>query len=330
MYHKRTYTPSVQNLDNLPLANLAADYEEIRSNALHVRKLEHSRLKKKLEEDYVTLYNATHEAPYEGSFEELNLDAQVAAKLPNSRGLGQLAESQIVDLVNEFGEKFAIKKNPTWFFGQMLARFAQLPLKRTESGLYSAKALLLEHIRSRPELTALWLIAKHPTRSTFLDKQTDPKHRSYSSLVPLIMSAYKNLGNIPYEMWDRSEISGIVEPNLASIMLLDRLPEVGKEELLEIRTRSLTPQSGKTAGMLKPATTTYTLYTPAGTPLSGAPMLLRIMMCQTWCAHPVNRTNMMILDPINWDNMPDSLIDEEVLVSSVGGYKPAEVQDWAV
>lgn len=126
------------------------------------------------------------------------------------------------------------------------------------------------------------------------------------------MSAFKKYNNIPYSAWDPAEIYGITEPNLAKIMTTKDLPEVTAEEVLEIRQASLLYRSGEKIGTQRNPVTTYTLYTPSGTPLSSVHMLLRIMYCQTWCAHPSVRTEYMILDPNNWDKMPEPLIEGEI------------------
>jgi hypothetical protein len=128
------------------------------------------------------------------------------------------------------------------------------------------------------------------------------------------MSAFKKMHNIPYMKWDRTEIHGVTEASLAAAMLAEPI-EITTEEILESRAFALTPKSGKGVGVEKPVATTYSLYPRVGTPLHELPTLARIMYCQTWCAHPSNRTKYMVLNPSNWDDMPQPLISEQIFSS---------------
>ena len=39
------------------------------------------------------------------------------------------------------------------------------------------------------------------------------------------------------------------------------------------------------------------------------------MTAQIWGAHPSNRTEYMILDWLNWDNMPEPIISTDVIAA---------------
>ena len=130
------------------------------------------------------------------------------------------------------------------------------------------------------------------------------------------MSGFKRLNNIPYSAWDREEIHGIVEPNLANAMLVTSLPEISREDVLAERETALTVKSGAKAGEVRPANSTYSLYFRADSPLAALPALARVMMCQTWCAHPSNRSDVMILNPLDWDDIPDPLVSTNVFTTS--------------
>jgi hypothetical protein len=78
--------------------------------------------------------------------------------------------------------------------------------------------------------------------------------------------------------------------------------------LLEIRTQGLTQRSGIKAGQMKPAESTWSLAGIADTELGHLPKLTQTILTQIWLAHPVHRSNLMILDPQNWDHMPEPLI----------------------
>jgi len=64
-----------------------------------------------------------------------------------------------------------------------------------------------------------------------------------------------------------------------------------------------------------------------GTELGTVPKLVTTMLTQIWVAHPSLRTEYMILDPNNWDKMPEPLVGSEIFNtkktgsnSGLGGY----------
>lgn len=307
----RVWTSNKQSLESIPLEQLGEDYKALRNliysdyNAQFLLEVE------KAKQRYSKQYNAVNEAVYEGSFEELNLESTVRAKLGSQPDLG--SDERVIVLLEDFATRFGLKKSSDWFFSQALAKFGQLRLAKNESGLYSAKKLFLEQISGNNELYALVQLFKHPQRSMLLDKQTDVKNRNFCSLVPIVMSAFKKFHGVGYSEWDPSEIFGITEPNLVKAMLLKELPDLTKEEVLEFRDAALTVKTGDNAGTRRNVATTYTLYFPAGSPIHELPTLARHMMCQTWCAHPSNRTEFMILNPLEWDDLPQPLVSVDVV-----------------
>ena len=323
MYKKNytTYTPTISDISRIPLDDLAKDYYTLFSsykNTLAKAKQNYIDAKKL---EYVRQYSAVNEGSYEGNFEELNLEETANKKYSDFSGLA----SQVGTLVEEFTVAYSLKKHSSWFLPQMLSKLAEMQPVKNSSGKLDVKQLVSDQIKPDPVMTGLWLLCRHPTRSSFLDKQTQVQNRNYSSLVPLLLSAFKKYNGTPYSAWDRNSVQGVVEPQLASIMTLTDLPEIPKDELLDLRAYSLTPKTGKDAGQQKNPQTTYSLYPPAGSVLSAMPMLLRIMLCQTWCAHPAVRTEYMILDPINWDNIPEAIIEESPLSEKAVG---KQLESW--
>jgi hypothetical protein len=103
---------------------------------------------------------------------------------------------------------------------------------------------------------------------------------------------------------------------MISAMQVEEIPQLSKEELLQTRDIALTPKTGAKAGIMRNPSTTYALYVPPTSPLYTLPTLAKIMVLQTWKAHPSLRNSTMILDPLDWDNMPEPLIKEKVFKSS--------------
>lgn len=304
-YKQRTYTSNISDLSQIPFSDLVRDYE-----AARVRAFEYARAAKAalVTRENLRLGIDETEAPYEGSYESSGPRVQV--------DVNSLVEKESSVIIEDFITKHSLVKKSDWLFSQALAKFATLPLEKNDNGLISAKKLYLDKIRNNELLFGCLLLFKYSKRSSLLEKQTAAERRNFCGLVPLVMSAFKRYQNVMYSSWDPSEISGITEPNLASVMLAKDVPVLGSDELASIRQASLTFRSGEKAGTQRNPVTTYTLYTPANTPLSGMPMLLRIMYCQTWCAHPSIRTEYMILDPNNWDKMPEPLVTGEIFQNS--------------
>ena len=142
--------------------------------------------------------------------------------------------------------------------------------------------------------------------------QYSSEYRSYSALVPLIMSAHKVMNNIPYSRWSRDGIRIIVDPKLAHAMLDTPETSFSKEELIFIRNEGLTILSGSKQGEMRSPRSTPKLYGLTDPYFKALPTLAQVMLTQIWLAHPDNRTNLMILDPYDWDAIPEPLETSDV------------------
>lgn len=201
--------------------------------------------------------------------------------------------SEITALVNKFAEDFNLKKEVEWFIPQGLSKFVDVPVYQLLAALPKDKLL-----------GSLWLLFKYCTRGLLVPKQIDARYVNYSSLVPLIPSAYKKFHDKAYSSWDRGTFKTLVPTDLYQAATAE-YPDIDARTLLAARTEALTI---KTTKNIRNAETTYALYFPKDSELHKLPKLAQIMLCQTWCAHPVNRSRYMILDPRDWDKMPESLI----------------------
>lgn len=191
----------------------------------------------------------------------------------------KLAE-QISALAERFAEDFKLKRNAEWFIPAGLALFIDIPYK-----------LLLPSIQRDSRLLAIWILFKYCRRGYLVPKQTDPRYINYNSLVPLIMSVYKRYEDKPYSSWSLLEAEILNTKDLYEAMTF-------KPPKLDYLDRS----------------TNRDPVTSYGIRINGltAPALAHIMLGQTWCAHPTNRTKYMILDPSDWDNMPAPLISQNL------------------
>jgi hypothetical protein len=106
-----------------------------------------------------------------------------------------------------------------------------------------------------------------------------------------------------------------VEPKLLEAMAV-ACPGLGSDKLLEIRNQGLMNKTGQKAGTLKPAETTWSLTGVKDTEIGHLPKLTQTMLTQIWLAHPAKRTQLMVLDPMDWDRMPEPLIKVELFEST--------------
>jgi hypothetical protein len=157
----------------------------------------------------------------------------------------------------------------------------------------------------------LWLWTQVDSRSNWLQAQYKDPDRQWCALVPTILYSFKSLHSIPYSRWNRDGLHWLVNHNLATAML-STPPKLSTEEILEIRLHGLRVKTGSKTGDMRKPETTYKLYGITNSDVRMLPELAQVMLTQIWCAHPQNRTKYMILDPENWDRMPEPLVNNEI------------------
>jgi hypothetical protein len=143
----------------------------------------------------------------------------------------------------------------------------------------------------------------------YIKKQYLKPASQYCALVPLIPYAYKLYNDVPYSAWKRDEIRYVLDSSLAQAVDVE-VPEFTTEQLLQFRVEGLTVKSGKTLGTIRKSTSTHALTMVGNDEFDELPWLTKVMLSQIWCAHPSNRTKYMILDPVNLDNVPLSLVQD--------------------
>jgi hypothetical protein len=211
-----------------------------------------------------------------------------------------------------FAQKVLAKRCGSWLLPQMVAHFGswRLVYKDASIDVLATLKLACEHNVAN---TALWRIARIP-RSLLVASQT--KAPEYATLTPLILAGFKRMQAVGYEQWrGLDKLEYILEPRLYEAVVGVNVPSLGSERLLQIRQQGLMTRSGKSAGQLKNAETTWSLTGITDTELGHLPKLTQSMLTQIWLAHPVHRHNLMILDPQNWDCMPEPLIANNVLTT---------------
>lgn len=258
------------------------------------------------EEEWV----GTHEAPFEGNFTD------EFPFIPPSQEV--ILEEQMrveVSVFTELADKLMLKKKATWLLPQVAAYISNMKLPRGEDGKIMPREFL-KQFGVDDWHKGLYRYCMTPTRGLIVPEQYSEQFRGFSALVPLMMMPAKKYNNIPYMDWSRTNLSLVVDRNLYNAMTFDGGPlTLSREELLSIREKGLRVKSGKDEGKMRNPATTFQLYGINDSALGQftTDKLVQVMLSQIWIAHPINRTKEMILDYMNWDNMPEQLIDTEVI-----------------
>ena len=206
-----------------------------------------------------------------------------------------------------------LKHHHTWILPQLVAWFG------TWNILEDGKATVLANCDTK--LKKVLYMLTRINRSALIPVQT--KAPDYGAFTPLILMGLKRMAGRSYESWrNYPGLEWLMERRLMEAVSLEySLVDcygLGSARLLEIREQGLTGRTGKVAGVVKPAESTYLLNGIKDTELGHLPQLTQTIVTQCWLAHPKARTPYMILDPDNWDRMPDPLISTEI-------FKPAPV-----
>ena len=192
----------------------------------------------------------------------------------------------------------------SWLLPQLVAHFGSWKLQQC------GKTTVKYNCRSKHSIVLYRLCMLR--RSQLIKNQT--QNPDYAQLTPLILLGLKRHQGFSYEqLRDFSGLNYLLEPQLYEALVLDELPQLSRDRLLQIRHQGLVYMTGKQAGQTRQAESTWKLYGIQGTELGNIPALAQTILAQIWLAHPKHRRTTMILDLNDWDNMPEPLIEGEVL-----------------
>jgi hypothetical protein len=234
------------------------------------------------------------------------LQKQSITCLPH-RDIESMTETELED----FATKVLSKRCGSWLLPQLVAAFGSWRLILDDAGKIDVLATLKQNCEHNSANTAYWRISRI-ARSLLVASQT--RSPEYATLTPLILAGFKRMQAVGYESWrGLDKLEYVLEPRLLEAVNVV-CPDLGSERLLEIRQQGLMTRSGKSAGQLKNAETTWSLNGILDTELGHLPKLTQSILAQIWLAHPVHRSNLMILDPTNWDRMPEPLITSNIFI----------------
>jgi len=219
-----------------------------------------------------------------------------------------------------------------WLLPQLVAWYGSWTLVLDEHSNYDCLATVKRNC-SDPKSRAFYMLSR-VKRSLLVPIMT--KSPDYGTLTPLILMGLKRMQGINYETFRSSTgLQYLLEPRLLDALVLDSadlevVDGLGSDRLLEIQKQGLTTKSGKTAGSIKPAKSTWSLSGIQDTEIGHLPKLTQTILTQCWLAHPELRTPYMILDLQNWDSMPQPLVTNDIFkaVQTQPKQELADVLPW--
>lgn len=263
----------------------------------------------------------SHEYPDEGSIREIHPYSGPSKEV--------LAEERIKAEAEEMErqiESLGVKTKATWLLPQITAHIAQMSLAKTIEGKIDPNAFVKDNFKDDWHY-GLYRYCTYATRGKLVPNQNTEQYRNYSALVPMLMMPFKKFDGIQYSDWDTNGIRKVVDYNIAKAIMCDAVVDMSPERILENREHGLRIKSGTKEGTVRAPTSTYKLYGALDTEVSSLPWLCQVMLTQIWIAHPTIRTDLMILDWKNLDNMPEPLIAGEIIKSTKTPKKKAEFED---
>lgn len=231
----------------------------------------------------------------------------------------KIAREARIHVVNSFVTHCNLGSKHSWVLPQMIATFGTWKAVRNEeTGLYDAAATRNLNTQD-PFNYGLWAVSMLP-RSELIEvtdkKEPMYKLKAYNGLVPLILAGFKQYQNINYAAWDRNTIPYLVNEELGKAMLCT-LPEMSVQDIMDLRVVAQTTKSGNRMGKQGSPITTAGMFHLGDYKkhdVTELPRLALHMLCQTWLAHPANRSpNVQILNPAAWDDVPAPLIGSVVI-----------------
>ena len=309
------------NLESIPWDEAARIYRDAADNAL-ANKLEGAQSAydgdyNQRRESALRLAGISEtEAAYEG---DLGIPYQ-PPQLTNLQKRKVRADAGSKALAEYFVKPYHISAWGIRLLDQIVAEFSKHKLNSLGSdGTISGLEYLKDNLdpKSTRDM-GIYRFLMMDARSSYLDKMGTGESKKYCTLVPLILYAHKLYNGVNYSQWERESLHYVVNEALAEAMLTDA-PQLSQSRLLELRNLGLI-QAGKSRSPVS----SYALHQLKATELGECSTLVKIMLCQTWAAHPNNRTKYMILDPLNWDSMPPPLLDANIFKTPTPPVLPTE------
>jgi len=218
-------------------------------------------------------------------------------------------------------EAWSVKNNIAqklnWLPHQLLAYFGGWKAVRDDTGKYSAPLTSDANTRARGDYYALGSALLATSARTNFFKDAPKGNQQYKSvinpLVPIILAGFKKYQGINYSEWNPVGLEALLDTELAKLVGVT-VPELSVSELIALRNTAITDKTGSRSGIPNNPATCTKLNHLGDTALGHLPKLAKYMVLQTWAAHPSNRNEYMILNPNNWDNVPEPLVSKDIFL----------------
>lgn len=218
---------------------------------------------------------------------------------------------------DSWSTKNMISQKLTWLPHQLLAYFGTWQAVRDETGKYSAPLTWDTNTRAREDYFALGSALLATSARVNFFKDAPKGNQQYKSpinpLVPIVLAGFKKFQGIPYSSWNIVGLEVLLDPELAKLVGV-RVPDIGQSDLIALRNTAVTDRTGARAGIPNNPATCTKLNHLGDTALGHLPKLAKYMVLQTWAAHPSNRSEYMILDPNDWDAIPEPLVSRDIFL----------------
>ena len=231
-------------------------------------------------------------------------------------------ETFTLDNMETRAKETFLVEHGSWVLPQLLALFGKLKVTRNKEDKVLCKPILDQFDTSY--MRGIWIVVNKLNRSALVKSQG--KTPTYGALTPLILAGLKKYQGIGYSEYDKEGLHWLMSDRLYEAITTDYDNSLTPERLLELRIQGLTYTSGPKAGSTIKATSRWTPTGLAGTELGSLPKLTCTMLTQLWVADPSLRDQYMILDPVDWDNMPEPLISLDVMAEESTTFKEKPVK----
>lgn len=210
-----------------------------------------------------------------------------------------------------------IPQKLSWLPHQLLAYFGTWTVAKDDSGKYSAPLTWDVNTRQRGDYYALGSALLATSARTNFFKDAPKGNQQYKSainpMVPIILAGFKKYQGIKYSDWSLEGLEVLLDADLAKLVGVT-VPEIAHSDLLALRNTAITDRTGPRAGIPNNPSTCTKLNHLGDTALGHLPKLAKYMVLQTWACHPSNRNEYMILDPNDWDRIPEPLISKDIFL----------------
>lgn len=220
-------------------------------------------------------------------------------------------------VVEAWAIKNSLSQKLTWLPHQLLAYFGTWTAVKDDTGKYSAPLTWDANTRARADYYALGSALLATSARTNFFKDAPKGNQQYKSvinpLVPIILAGFKKFQGINYSEWNPLGLEMLLDPELSKLVGVT-VPEIAHSDIIALRNTAITDKLGARAGIPNNPATCTKLNHLGDTAIGHLPKLAKYMVLQTWAAHPSNRSEYMILDPNNWDAIPEPLVSKDIFL----------------